>query len=121
MAIIFYIHGGGYAEGSGNDFFWGPDFLMEQGVILVTFNYRLGIFGFMSLNTRHYSGNMGLKDQHMALKWTHHNIGAFGGDRSKITVMGQSAGLSCIPFPLNYFGCKTATESHNKFLFSNFN
>lgn len=97
MAVIFFIHGGGFAEGSGNDYFYGPDSLIEQGVILVTINYRLGIFGFLSLNTNKYSGNMGLKDQHLALKWTHHNIESFGGDKRRITVMGQSAGTT------NYF------------------
>lgn len=74
FAVIFLIHGGGFAFGSGNNFFYGPDFLLEQDVILVTMNYRLGAFGFMSFNTKSYSGNMGLKDQQMALKWTHQNI-----------------------------------------------
>lgn len=93
LAVIFFIHGGGFASGSGNNFFYGPDFLLEQDVILVTLNYRLGAFGFLSLNTKNYSGNMGLKDQQMALKWTHRNIGAFGGDRRRITLMGHSAGM----------------------------
>lgn len=92
LAVMFFIHGGGFAEGSGDNYFYGPDFLIEKDVILVTINYRLGTFGFMSLNTKSYSGNMGLKDQHMALKWTHRNIRAFGGDRRRITLMGQSAG-----------------------------
>ncbi|XP_031622635.1 venom carboxylesterase-6-like isoform X2 [Contarinia nasturtii] len=92
LPVIFYIHGGGFAEGSGNNFFWGPDFLIERGVILVTINYRLGAFGFLSLNTKHHSGNMGLKDQYTALKWTHCNIQAFGGNKRYITIMGQSAG-----------------------------
>lgn len=105
MAVIFFIHGGGFAEGSGNDYFYGPDSLIEQGVILVTINYRLGIFGFLSLNTNKYSGNMGLKDQYLALKWTHHNIESFGGDKRRITVMGQSAGTTnCFFLSLiNYF------------------
>lgn len=95
-----YIHGGGFSEGSGNNFFYGPDFLLDEGVIVVTINYRLGTFGFMSLNTRIYSGNMGLKDQQMALKWTHRNIQAFGGDKRRITLMGQSAGMDgfCFEF-----------------------
>lgn len=93
LTVIFFIHGGGFATGSGNNFLYGPDFLLEQDVILVTLNYRLGAFGFLSLNTKNYSGNMGLKDQQMALKWTHRNIGAFGGDRRRITLMGHSAGM----------------------------
>lgn len=94
LPVIFYIHGGGFAEGSGNDFFHGADFLIEQDVILVTFNYRLGAFGFMSLNTEQFSGNMGLKDQHTALKWIHNNIHAFGGDQKRLTVMGHSVGAA---------------------------
>lgn len=94
--MIFFIHGGGFASGSGNNFFYGPDFLLEQEVILVTMNYRLGAFGFLSLNTKTYSGNMGLKDQQLALKWTHRNIGSFGGDRRRITLMGHSAGMLCV-------------------------
>lgn len=92
MPVIFFIHGGGYSEGSGNDFFFGPDFLTEKDVIVVTINYRLGALGFMSLNSKQYSGNMGLKDQLMALKWTYRNIHAFHGDKRRITLMGQSAG-----------------------------
>lgn len=58
----------------------------------VTFNYRLGPFGFLTLNTPDYSGNMGLKDQLLALKWVNKNIERFGGDKTKITIFGQSAG-----------------------------
>lgn len=89
---MFFIHGGGFAEGSGNDVFYGADTFMEHDVILVTINYRLSVFGFVSLGTDPYSGNMGMKDQQMALKWIHSNIGYFGGDRQRITVFGQSAG-----------------------------
>lgn len=89
---MFWIHGGAYVEFSGNDHYFGPDFLVEQGVILVTFNYRLGIFGFLSLDTPEYSGNMGLKDQQLALKWTYENIEPFFGDSKRITVFGESAG-----------------------------
>lgn len=90
---MFWIHGGGFTEGSGNDWVFGPDFLIENRVILVTTNYRLGVLGFLSLGQPEYSGNMGLKDQQMALKWVHENIDQFGGDNSSITVFGQSAGI----------------------------
>lgn len=79
-------------QGSANDDYIGADFLMEHRVILVTINYRLGAFGFLSLDSAEYSGNMGLKDQQLALKWTYANIANFGGDRKLITVFGQSAG-----------------------------
>lgn len=72
---------------------YGPDFLIEKHTILVTLNYRLGIFGFLSLNATDYAGNMGLKDQQLALKWIHANIDRFGGDNKRITIFGQSAGL----------------------------
>lgn len=74
---------------SGNDDWYGPDFLIEQHVILVTLNYRLGLFGFISLDLPEYSGNMGLKDQQMALKWVHSNIEHFAGDNQRITIFGK--------------------------------
>lgn len=89
---MFFIHGGGFAEGSGNDNVYGPDFLVEKDVVLVTINYRIGILGFLSLDQPEYSGNMGLKDQQLALKWVYENVEHFGGDKTRITVFGQSAG-----------------------------
>lgn len=94
MAVLFFIHGGGYIEGSGNDYLNGNDFITEQNAILVTINYRLGIFGFLALDLPEYSGNMGLKDQQMALKWVNENIDRFGGDNQRITLVGHSAGLT---------------------------
>lgn len=91
---MFFIHGGGFAEGSGMDYYFGPDFLIEKDVIVVTINYRLGAFGFLALGTSDFSGNMGLKDQHMALQWVNDNIQRFGGDCDRITVFGHSAGES---------------------------
>lgn len=89
---MVYIFGGGFTRGNGDDQIVGPDFLIEKDVILVSFNYRVGIFGFMSLGTPEYSGNMGLKDQQLAMKWTYENIEYFGGDNSQITLSGHSAG-----------------------------
>lgn len=92
LAVLFFIHGGGYAEGFGNDFIYGPDFIVEKQTILVTINYRLGLLGFLSLDTPEYSGNMGLKDQQLALKWISSNIDQFGGDNKRLTIFGESAG-----------------------------
>lgn len=93
LAVMVHIHGGGYNVGSGDSGFnLGPDFLLEQRVIVATLNYRLGVFGFLSLGTPEYSGNMGLKDQQLALKWIHSNIEHFSGDSNRITLFGLSAG-----------------------------
>ncbi|XP_037044089.1 esterase B1-like [Bradysia coprophila] len=92
--VMLFIHGGAFVEGSGNDNFYGPDFFINEDVVLVTLNYRLGVFGFMSLGTPEYSGNMGLKDQNLAINWIKNNIEQFGGDADKITVFGHSAGAA---------------------------
>lgn len=90
LPVIFAIHGGAFSAGSGD---WlGPELLLDRNVILVTFNYRLGPYGFLSLGTSKYPGNYGLKDQLLALQWVNRNIQHFGGDRSKITLYGHSAG-----------------------------
>lgn len=69
-----------------------PYTIMDQCVIYVSFNYRVGFLGFASLGIAKYSGNMGLKDQRLALKWVHDNVAAFGGDNKKITIFGEKSG-----------------------------
>lgn len=103
LSTIFFIYGGGFTEGTGDNTLHGPDFFMEKDVILVTFNYRLGALGFMSLGDDVYSGNMGLKDQHLALQWTSDNIERFGGDKNQITIAGHSAGGDIIYVMILYF------------------
>lgn len=94
LAVIFYVHGGGYMSGSSD--WMGSEILLDEDIVLVTTNYRLGPFGFISLNLPEYSGNMGLKDQLLALHWVNENIANFGGDRNRITIYGQSAGASAV-------------------------
>ncbi|XP_063697499.1 esterase B1-like [Culicoides brevitarsis] len=102
--VMVYIHGGRFATMSANPFYYGPDFLMEQDVILVTINYRLGAFGFLSLDdpSLKIPGNAGIKDQLMALKWVQSEIGNFGGDSQNVTLFGESAGACSVHLHLLY-------------------
>ena len=84
------VHGGAYAGGASQNY--GPGFLLDEEVVLVTVNYRLGIFGFLNLEDGSIPANVGLKDLILALKWVQRNIGAFGGDPGRVTLIGQSAG-----------------------------
>lgn len=95
---MFFIHGGGFVEGS-NGFFTG-DLFVNNDVILVSINYRLGIFGFISTLDEVIPGNNGLKDQLFALQWTHDNIHLFGGDPTRVTIFGQSAGSASCAYQL---------------------
>lgn len=95
--VAFWIHGGGFSHGYGHEKEFDGEEFCKRGVILVTINYRLGIFGFLahpwlSEESGGISGNYGIFDQIAALKWTYENISAFGGDPENITVFGQSAG-----------------------------
>lgn len=95
---MFWIHGGGFQFGSGNSFLYGPDYLIDEGVVLVTINYRLGALGFLSADVPEAPGNAGLKDQVLALKWVKDNIKEFGGNPDKVTIFGQSAGAASVHY-----------------------
>ncbi|XP_055620173.1 esterase FE4-like [Toxorhynchites rutilus septentrionalis] len=91
--VIVYIHPGGFYVFSGqsrNNA--GPQYLMDQDIVLVTINYRLGALGYMSTGTADCPGNMGFKDQVVALKWVRDHIHRFGGNADSVTLMGYSAG-----------------------------
>nr|ARM65400.1 putative antennal esterase CXE29 [Ectropis obliqua] len=90
--VMVFIHGGGFLTGSGNDKVYGPDFIVNRGVTLVTINYRLDAIGFLCLDTEDVPGNAGLKDQVAALRWVKENIKKFGGDDENITIFGESSG-----------------------------
>ncbi|XP_026744598.1 juvenile hormone esterase-like [Trichoplusia ni] len=92
LPVMVFIHGGGFKSGSGNDDHYGPDFLVNQGVILVTINYRLEALGFLCLDSEEVPGNAGMKDQVAALRWVRDNISSFGGDPNNVTIFGESAG-----------------------------
>ena len=94
LPVMFWIHGGGLINGSSTPY--NPELLVKKDVIVVTINYRLGFLGFFAQSAidaeGHLNGNYGLMDQQFALKWVRRNIEAFGGDRDRVTIFGQSAG-----------------------------
>uniref|UniRef100_A0A182JPS1 carboxylesterase n=1 Tax=Anopheles christyi TaxID=43041 RepID=A0A182JPS1_9DIPT len=92
LPVMVYIHGGGFMSGSGSGFFYNPEHFIQQDVLVVTVNYRLGPLGFLSLPAAGITGNAGLKDQLLALKWVNENIAQFGGNPDNVTVFGESAG-----------------------------
>ncbi|XP_046680494.1 esterase E4-like [Homalodisca vitripennis] len=95
LEVVFYIHGGAYMFGSSDSFT--PYFILDNlDIVFVTFNYRLGPFGFLSTEDEVVPGNNGMKDQVLALKWVRKNIKRFGGDKNKITIAGHSAGGSSV-------------------------
>jgi para-nitrobenzyl esterase len=98
LPVMFWIHGGANIGGSGGGSLYNDGTLANHGVVTVTINYRLGVFGFFAHpeltreSPHHASGNYGLMDQILALHWVVDNIAKFGGDPHNITVFGQSAG-----------------------------
>ncbi|XP_055620728.1 esterase B1-like [Toxorhynchites rutilus septentrionalis] len=92
LPVMIWIHGGAFCSGSGDSSIYNPRHLVQEGVIVVTCNYRLGPLGFLCLPSFQIYGNMGLKDQRLVLKWVHDNIRFFGGDPNNVTLFGESAG-----------------------------
>ena len=98
LPVMVWIYGGGFTTGGTSENRQDGQFLAHRGVIVVSINYRLGIFGFMAHpeltaeSANHASGNYGLMDQTAAIAWVRRNITAFGGDPSNITIFGESAG-----------------------------
>ena len=99
--VIVWSHPGGYTSGSGSSPQFDGEALAKKGVILVTHNYRLGVFGFFSLpelskESGHGSGNYALMDLAETLRWVQKNIAAFGGDPKRVTIAGDSAGAAMV-------------------------
>ncbi|CAH1407428.1 unnamed protein product [Nezara viridula] len=93
LPVIFNIHGGAFRQGSAA-VYGSANFFMDEDVVFVATNYRLGTMGFLSLEDNVIPGNLGLKDQALALEWVYQEISAFGGDPNLITVAGGSAGAA---------------------------
>jgi para-nitrobenzyl esterase len=97
--VMVWIHGGGFQFGSSANPATDGAALAARGVVLVSFNYRLGVFGFLAhpdLDADAPSGNYGLQDQLAALRWVRTNIAGFGGDPDNITLLGESAGAMAV-------------------------
>lgn len=94
--VLFFIHGGGYFNGCGTMPYYDGTPFANNGIIVVTIEYRLGALGFLALSTLleefGTTGNWGTLDQIAALQWVHDNIEAFGGDKHNVTLSGESAG-----------------------------
>jgi para-nitrobenzyl esterase len=97
LPVMFWIHGGGFSGGGSNEPRHNGDFLPLKGVVLVTINYRLGVFGFLATadlakEGDGAAGNYAFMDMIAALKWVKANVGEFGGDPNNVTIFGESAG-----------------------------
>jgi para-nitrobenzyl esterase len=98
LPVLVYFYGGGFVAGDGSEYRYDGESMAKRGIVAVTVNYRLGIFGFLAHpdltreSAHHSSGNYGLLDQHAALVWVQQNIAAFGGDPARVTIAGESAG-----------------------------
>jgi carboxylesterase 2/para-nitrobenzyl esterase len=104
LPVLVWIYGGGFRAGTGANPRFDGERLAAKGVVVVTFNYRLGVFGFLaapelSAESEHQaSGNYGLLDCVAVLDWVRRNIAAFGGDSARVTIGGQSAGAGAVNF-----------------------
>ncbi|MYN26875.1 carboxylesterase/lipase family protein [Duganella levis] len=98
LPVLVYFYGGGFAAGDGSEPRYDGESMAAKGVVTLTINYRLNVFGFLAHpelskeSPHHTSGNYGLMDQAAALLWVKKNIAAFGGDPTRVTIAGESAG-----------------------------
>ncbi len=102
LPVLVYFFGGGFQAGDGSEPRYDGESMAAKGIVSVTVNYRLGIFGFMAHpeltknSPHHVSGNYALMDQNAALVWVKNNIAAFGGDPARVTIAGESAGSTAV-------------------------
>jgi len=98
LPVLVYFFGGGFVGGDGSELRYDGESLARRGIVVVTLNYRLGVFGFLAHpeltaeSPRHASGDYGLLDQAAALRWVRRNIASFGGNPRHVTIAGESAG-----------------------------
>lgn len=95
LPVVVYVHGGAFQVGSGS-FLEPKNLVRSKKVIVVTFNYRLGIHGFLCLGTQRAPGNAGMKDQVALLRWVNKHISSYGGNPNDVTIAGYSAGSSSV-------------------------
>lgn len=106
LPVLVYFFGGGFVAGDGSEPRYNGESMAKKGIVAVTVNYRLNIFGFFAHpeltaeSPYHASGNYGLLDQLAALKWVKENIAAFGGDPEKVTIAGESAGSISVSYQM---------------------
>ncbi|KAI9700164.1 MAG: hypothetical protein M1820_006946 [Bogoriella megaspora] len=111
LPVAVWIHGGGFYQGGTPDLRYNLSFIVQNSVSInkpiigMSIAYRLGPFGFLASNEVQASGqtNIGLRDQHLALQWIQENIAGFGGDPSKVTIWGESAGAASVGFHLTLY------------------
>lgn len=102
LPVLVYFYGGGFVAGDGSESRYDGQSMAQKGIVTLTVNYRLGVFGFLAHpeltaeSSHHASGNYGLLDQHAALEWVKKNISVFGGDPDRITIAGESAGSASV-------------------------
>nr|XP_041630531.1 esterase B1-like [Drosophila kikkawai] len=103
LPVIVFIYGGVFQKGEASRDCYSPDYFMNRQVVFITFNHRVGALGFLSFKDPKLDipGNAGLKDQVQALRWISQNIAHFNGDPNNITLMGLSAGASCVHVMMN--------------------
>jgi para-nitrobenzyl esterase len=102
LPVLFWIYGGGFNSGGTSVAIYNGTHLASKGIIVVSVNYRVGVYGFFAHpelsaeSPAHASGNYGLLDQVAGLRWVHDNIASFGGDPARVTIAGQSAGAASV-------------------------
>ncbi len=104
LPVMVYFYGGGFAGGAADEYRYDGAAMARRGMVVVTANYRLGVFGFLAHpeltaeSPEHACGNYGLMDQVAALAWVRTNIGPFGGDAGHVTIAGESAGAFSVAY-----------------------